>query len=54
MNETVCFTSLGKRAAFYNPKTKTASFPASEIIGINTHALLTLEAGFLKQFRGGK
>lgn len=46
MNETVCFTSLGK--------IKTASFPASKIIRVNTHALLTLEAGFLKQFRGGE
>lgn len=36
MNETVCFTSLGKRVAFYNPKPETASFPARKIIRINT------------------
>lgn len=40
--------------AFYNPKPKTASFPGRKIIRINTHAMLTPEAGFLKQFRGGK
>lgn len=54
MNETVCFTSPGKRVAFYNPKPKTASFPARKIIRINTHAMLTVEARFLKQLRRGQ
>lgn len=54
MNETVCFISLGKSVAFYNPKPKTASFPAKKIIRINTHAMFTLEVGFLEQLRGGK
>lgn len=53
MNESVFFTSLGKRVALYNPMPKTASSPAKNLIAISTHTL-TLEVGFLELFRGNR
>lgn len=40
MNKTVCFTSLGKRVAFYNPVPKIASSAAKKLIRTNARVLM--------------
>lgn len=45
MNEAVLLL-LEREVAFYNPKPRTASFPARKIIRINTHAILSRGRAF--------